>query len=332
MLKQSAVPTTTIYQFQLALTQLREAMNELTDAVRDTNTTDAHVFSLPPITKAQELERRKLQIQARRNGEVLLDAPIPVHAHHGDSARRLALQHWPQFYAPHENSTRLVQRTPGIIFVDTPQPDELLALVERVNEAKAEVMRVAKGLADAPEKRHELIHQVEPGFVLIAATRQLPVFAPHADNWQAPLSLNSVSFIWEHRYRSTSMSRNEVIAEIEKGLSADGPQTSLFYGAHPEGFKFFLEQELAIIMAYPKEARFKTRRPLPVLPVCMIRFKENEQERSKVRNLVCHSPVLAINVPAPRKLMPLKDYLGRAEQPVPTHKLVLERLYLYEAN
>jgi DNA replication terminus site-binding protein len=332
MLKKTAEPTTTIYDFQLALDALRHAMTALTDAIRDCDVADAQVFTLPPVTKAQELERRKEQINARRNGDVLLDPPITVTPHHGDDALRVAMRHWPQFYAPHENSTRLVQRTPGIVFVQTDQPEQLMQLVTQVNAHKNEVVRVTQGLADSPEQRHELIHQVEPGFILVAATRQFPVFAPHHDDWLAPLSLNSVSFIWEHRYRSTRMSRNDVIAEIEKSLNADGPQTSFFYGAHPEGFKFFLEQELAIMTAYPKDAQFIVRRPLPVLPVCMIRFKLDHDSRSQVRNIVGHSPILAINAPTPRKMMPLKDYLGRSTQPAPHSKLVLERLYLYEAQ
>lgn len=320
---------TTVSDFKHELLQLNKAHGALRTFLLDRCVCQmARIFTLPVIEQPQANERHVALMRLRQESDaeslsVPLDEPFTVTEQSGFTAFTQSVAHFQKMYAGDGESTRYSKRLPGLLCLNTDEPDKLLKLVLDINAQKDVLASTIRNLADDVNMRFELVHNAEPGFMQTMATRHITAIA----NTQ----LLSVSFQWEHKNVIKRMTKDEVLERIEGSLEHGKYQRSTY--ETQEGFELFVEKERETILSYPDDATFKTIRPAP--PVVLIRVRLNEEnpnpdspEKTRRRNFFSHSPVLVINGGVPERLTPLRDYPGRPKSSFKTP--VIKRLHLYE--
>ena len=249
-----------VNDLELALGELRQQIEALPLLI-------ARVFSLPPVVKGREHEAI---------------TQIAVEQHLGESALKMALDHYCRLFMQHQSeqlSTKAAVRLPGALCIecDAQQEAEIGSLVDVINQLKArleQLITVDSGLPS--EARFEFVHQHLRGLITLNAYRTITLLS-------AP---DSLRFGWANKHIIKNLKREEVIAQLEKSLKSGRAKAPW----SREQWAEKVQEELASVRALPASARLKIKRPVKVQPVARV-WRADEQKQTQ---LACPSPILVI--------------------------------------
>ncbi len=246
---------------------LEQSLGELREMIMVQPLLIARVFSLPPVEKGQEHDAV---------------TKISIEQHLDLSARDIALAHFCRLFMQHQSeklSTKAAVRLPGAICIEADNEHEatLTAQVAQVNQYKArleQIITVESGLPS--EARFKFVHQHLRGLITLNAYRTITLL-------QAP---NSLRFGWANKHVIKNFKREEIIAQLERSLSANRAQAPWTREQWAEK----VQDELESVRALPATARLKIKRPVKVQPIVRIwRVEEKKQTQ-----LACPSPIMVI--------------------------------------
>lgn len=160
---------------------LELALGELRQQIEAQPLLIARVFSLPPVVKGREHEAI---------------TQIAVEQHLGDSALKMALDHYCRLFMQHQSeqlSTKAAVRLPGALCIecDEQREAEIGSLVDLINQLKArleQLITVDSGLPS--EARFEFVHQHLRGLITLNAYRTITLLS-------AP---DSLRFGWANKH------------------------------------------------------------------------------------------------------------------------------------
>jgi len=291
-------------ELELALTDLERFLNQL-------ELIQARAFVLPDIEKGAEQDPT-LQIN--------------VTPYSGDIAHQLGLQHFKRLFIHHNAmniSSKSAVRLPGVMCyaVDIGEQRAALLLIEEVNKRKAElehIVTVESGLAR--EDRFEFVHRHLHGLITLNAYRTIV-------HLQDP---DSVRFGWANKNIIKNVTRDEVLAQLEKSLQAGRavPPYSR------EQWIDNITREIIDVKKIPASAVLKIKRPVKVQPIARVWYRDSQKQVQHP----CPSPLIALclrsDILQPPKLGELNHYdvttikhkYKPESQPL---NLLIKRLHLY---
>ncbi|WP_191938130.1 DNA replication terminus site-binding protein [Pantoea agglomerans] len=246
---------------------LELALGELRQQIEAQPLLIARVFSLPPVVKGREHEAI---------------TRIAVEQHLGESALKMALDHYCLLFMQHQSeqlSTKAAVRLPGALCIecDAQQEAEIGSLVDVINQLKARLEKLITVDSGLPsEARFEFVHQHLRGLITLNAYRTITLLS-------AP---DSLRFGWANKHIIKNLKREEVIAQLEKSLKSGRAKAPW----SREQWAEKVQDELASVRALPTSARLKIKRPVKVQPVARV-WRADEQKQTQ---LACPSPILVI--------------------------------------
>lgn len=260
----------------------------------------ARVFSLPEIEKGHEHDEISV---------------IAVTQHLGQKARAMALTHYCRLFMQHQSekiSTKAAVRLPGAICIeaDATKSAEISQLVTEINALKQrleQLITVESGLPG--EARFEFVHQHLHGLITLNAYRSVTLL--HAPN--------SLRFGWANKNIIKNLTREAVVAQLDRSLKANRAQAPWTREQWAEKVR----QEREMILSLPADAKLKIKRPVKVQPIARV-WRASEKKQVQ---LACPSPLLVLcrdrtQVPILGELL---DY--DAENVVHRHKPLAQPLH-----
>lgn len=247
--------------------QLEAALDRLRSAILQQPLLIARVFSLPPTEKGREHDAI---------------SEIAVEQHLGEQARDMALVHYCRLFMQAQSeklSTKAAVRLPGAICIEA-QGEQETALTRQtaeINTLKSRLEHIITVESGLPvEARFEFVHQHLRGLITLNAYRNITLL-------QAP---DSLRFGWANKNVIKNVSREEIIAQLERSLKANRAQAPWTREQWAEK----VQDELARVRALPASARLKIKRPVKVQPVARV-WRADEKKQTQ---LACPSPVLIL--------------------------------------
>lgn len=227
----------------------------------------ARVFELPEVEKGKEHDPLTQVKVGQLTGEAALQKAL---AHYG----RLFMQHQSE-----KLSTKAAVRLPGAICIeaDSAQSDLLRQQVATINQLKQrleQIITVESGLPS--EERFEFVHRHLRGLITLNAYRSLTLL-------EAP---DSVRFGWANKHIIKNISRDEMLATLQKSLKAGravAPWTR-------EQWAERIADEIEAVKSLPAEAALKIKRPVKVQPIARV-WNSSDQKQTQ---LACPSPLLVL--------------------------------------
>lgn len=246
---------------------LERSLAELREMIMAQPLLIARVFSLPSVEKGHEHDAV---------------TEIAVEQHLGETAREMALAHFCRLFMQHQSeklSTKAAVRLPGAICIEAEGEREaaLTAQIAQVNQYKArleQIITVESGLPS--EARFEFVHQHLRGLITLNAYRAITLL-------QAP---DSLRFGWANKHVIKNVKREEIIAQLEKSLSANRAQAPWTREQWAEK----VQDELESVRALPATARLKIKRPVKVQPIARV-WRAEEKKQTQ---LACPSPIIVL--------------------------------------
>lgn len=291
--------------------ELELALGDLSRLLKQLDLLQARVFSLPEIAKGEEHN------PAER---------IQVTPHVGEAAHQLALQHFQNLFIHHQGeniSSKSAVRLPGVLCyaVDAAEHQAALLLIEEVNKLKAElehIVTVESGLAR--EQRFEFVHTHLRGLITLNAYRTIS-FLNDPD---------SVRFGWANKHIIKNVSREEVLAQLDKSLNA-GRSVPPF---SREQWIDNITREINDVKRIPEHAVLKIKRPVKVQPIARVWYGNSQKQVQHP----CPMPLIALCLKTPTFQLPKLGELPDYDAGAVKHKykpnaqplnLLIKRLYLY---
>lgn len=291
--------------------QLEQGLIEIDAVLKSLTPLQANVFQLPDIEKGKEHDELTYISVIPCSGEAAFDAGL-------QHFRRLFIHH----HAQHISSKAAV-RLPGVLCYSATysQVKSTSALISEVNQLKKQlekIIAVESGLP--PEQRFEFVHAHLKGLITLSAYRSLTVLH----------NPTTVRFGWANKSVIKNMQRDEVIARLEKSLTANRsvPPYSR------EQWAELVSQELEDVMRLPEGAKLKIKRPVKVQPIARIWYQE---EQKQVQH-PCSMPLISLTDEFSETPVPLLGDLGDydADNIQVKHRprakkleLLIPRLHLY---
>lgn len=291
--------------------QLEQGLIEIDAVLKSLTPLQANVFQLPDIEKGKE------------HDEVTHISVIPCS---GETAFDAGLQHFRRLFIHHHAqhiSSKAAVRLPGVLCYSATysQMKSTSALISEVNQLKKQlekIIAVESGLP--PEQRFEFVHAHLKGLITLSAYRSLTVLH----------NPTTVRFGWANKSVIKNMQRDEVIARLEKSLTANRsvPPYSR------EQWAELVSQELEDVMRLPEGAKLKIKRPVKVQPIARVWYQE---EQKQVQH-PCSMPLISLTDEFSETPVPLLGDLGDydADNIQVKHRprakkleLLIPRLHLY---
>lgn len=291
--------------------QLEQGLIEIDAVLKSLTPLQANVFQLPDIEKGKE------------HDEVTHISVIPCS---GETAFDAGLQHFRRLFIHHHAqhiSSKAAVRLPGVLCYSATysQVKSTSALISEVNQLKKQlekIIAVESGLP--PEQRFEFVHAHLKGLITLSAYRSLTVLH----------NPTTVRFGWANKSVIKNMQRDEVIARLEKSLTANRsvPPYSR------EQWAELVSQELENVMRLPEGAKLKIKRPVKVQPIARVWYQE---EQKQVQH-PCSMPLISLTDEFSETPVPLLGDLGDydADNIQVKHRprakkleLLIPRLHLY---
>lgn len=291
--------------------QLEQGLIEIDTVLKSLTPLQANVFQLPDIEKGKE------------HDEVTHISVIPCS---GEAAFDAGLQHFRRLFIHHHAqhiSSKAAVRLPGVLCYSATysQVKSTSALISEVNQLKKQlekIIAVESGLP--PEQRFEFVHAHLKGLITLSAYRSLTVLH----------NPTTVRFGWANKSVIKNMQRDEVIARLEKSLTANRsvPPYSR------EQWAELVSQELEDVMRLPEGAKLKIKRPVKVQPIARVWYQE---EQKQVQH-PCSMPLISLTDEFSETPVPLLGDLGDydADNIQVKHRprakkleLLIPRLHLY---
>lgn len=263
--------------------QLEQGLIEIDTVLKSLTPLQANVFQLPDIEKGKE------------HDEVTYISVIPCS---GEAAFDAGLQHFRRLFIHHHAqhiSSKAAVRLPGVLCYSATysQVKSTSALISEVNQLKKQlekIIAVESGLP--PEQRFEFVHAHLKGLITLSAYRSLTVLH----------NPTTVRFGWANKSVIKNMQRDEVIARLEKSLTANRsvPPYSR------EQWAELVSQELEDVMRLPEGAKLKIKRPVKVQPIARVWYQE---EQKQVQH-PCSMPLISLTDEFSETPVPLLGDLG----------------------
>lgn len=291
--------------------QLEQGLIEIDTVLKSLTPLQANVFQLPDIEKGKE------------HDEVTYISVIPCS---GEAAFDAGLQHFRRLFIHHHAqhiSSKAAVRLPGVLCYSATysQVKSTSALISEINQLKKQlekIIAVESGLP--PEQRFEFVHAHLKGLITLSAYRSLTVLH----------NPTTVRFGWANKSVIKNMQRDEVIARLEKSLTANRsvPPYSR------EQWAELVSQELEDVMRLPEGAKLKIKRPVKVQPIARVWYQE---EQKQVQH-PCSMPLISLTDEFSETPVPLLGDLGDydADNIQVKHRprakkleLLIPRLHLY---
>lgn len=281
-------------QFDLII----ELTNHLIEEINNLETVHSSYFQLPGVLAQDENECR---------------AHIPVTPFKGTVALPYIKNAYLDVFKNHDMSGRVLTRHPGILVVNTDNPDALIKRINQVNNAKIDFKNFILSLGNN-DARFNAVHEAIPNVITLAVYRQIhyEVNSPY-----------SIRFTWMHKHSVKTFTKQEALV-----LLNNSEHFGCINKINEEAWRALVNQEQLRVAALPDKQILRIRRPTPVSPQVNVRF--NATHRYHVSAAL---PFIVINPSPDLKLGNLPDYNKPAQHPRKLEKqFLVERLYLEALN
>ncbi|CNK67664.1 DNA replication terminus site-binding protein [Yersinia aleksiciae] len=234
---------------------LEIALQLLHQQLHDLPLLAARVFSLPEIEKGTEHQPIE---------------QIAVTATVGVQARDMGLQHYQRLFIHHQGqntSSKAALRLPGVLCfsVTDNQLVECQNNIREINQLKTELERIITIESGLPsEQRFEFVHTHLHGLITLNTYRTItPLLNP-----------SSVRFGWANKHIIKNVTREEILAQLDKSLNA-GRAIPPFTR---EQWIELISMEINDIQRLPEKAKLKIKRPVKVQPIARVWYQEQQKQ------------------------------------------------------
>ncbi|MBG2836249.1 MULTISPECIES: DNA replication terminus site-binding protein [Proteus] len=300
-----------IEQFNLCFQQLEAEIKTLTDVLKNLTLLPSAVFELPEVSKEEE------------HDEVVRVTVSPCY---DEEARDLTLKLITNLFiydnAPHISSKRAI-RLPGVLCFSTDNKNfkSVKEHVEKINLLKKQLSDiVTKESGISKEERFDFVHNQLKGLITLNAYRTLTLLSDP----------DTVRFGWANKNIIKNLTRNDVLAQLEKSREANRavpPYTS-------EQWAERIDKEIITLSQLPENAKLKIKRPVKVQPIARVWYSELQKQVQ----YACPLPLLAFYIDKESNFKPvigeLPDYDAdniqiRHRPKAKKLQLIIPRMHLY---
>lgn len=300
-----------IEQFNLCFQQLETEIKTLTDVLKNLTLLPSAVFELPEVSKEEE------------HDEIIRVTVSPCY---DEEARDLTLKLIANLFiydnAPHISSKRAI-RLPGVLCFSTNNQTfkSVKEHVEKINLLKKKLSEiVTKESGISKEERFDFVHNQLKGLITLNAYRTLTLLSDP----------DTVRFGWANKNIIKNLTRNDVLAQLEKSREANRavpPYTS-------EQWAERIDKEIITLSQLPENAKLKIKRPVKVQPIARVWYSELQKQVQ----YACPLPLLAFYIDKESNFKPvigeLPDYDAeniqiRHRPKAKKLQLIIPRMHLY---
>ncbi|WP_337233981.1 DNA replication terminus site-binding protein [Proteus terrae] len=300
-----------IEQFNLCFQQLEAEIKTLTDVLKNLTLLPSAVSELPEVSKEEE------------HDEVVRVTVSPCY---DEEARDLTLKLITNLFiydnAPHISSKRAI-RLPGVLCFSTDNKNfkSVKEHVEKINLLKKQLSDiVTKESGISKEERFDFVHNQLKGLITLNAYRTLTLLSDP----------DTVRFGWANKNIIKNLTRNDVLAQLEKSREANRavpPYTS-------EQWAERIDKEIITLSQLPENAKLKIKRPVKVQPIARVWYSELQKQVQ----YACPLPLLAFYIDKESNFKPvigeLPDYDAdniqiRHRPKAKKLQLIIPRMHLY---